>query len=221
MSWEELDAQVRSLSDRLRIVEDVEEIENLQIMYGPYLDYGMWEEFVDLFSDNAESFEVADSGVYLGKAGVERLCKFWAAGRVAKEGNTRGELRGLVVPRIMFHAIMIGQAVIDISLGGKSAYGRWGGLEWAARSMDGTWIQYWGRGVYENEYIKEDGRWRFKKLHWYRTFLTLYEDGWLKAQLTYSTQRSTLKPDRPGTGFHPYPEVCSVPFHYRHPITGR
>ena len=46
--------------------------------------------------------------------------------------------------------------------------------------MTETWVQYWGRGLYENEYIKEDGKWRFKKLHWYITFLTLWENGWLK-----------------------------------------
>ena len=32
----------------------------------------MREEFAGLFSDNAESIEIAGFGVYLGKAGVER-----------------------------------------------------------------------------------------------------------------------------------------------------
>ena len=48
-------------------------IKKLQRIYGYYLDYGMWDEVVDLFSDNAESVEVADSGVFLGKAGVKRF----------------------------------------------------------------------------------------------------------------------------------------------------
>jgi hypothetical protein len=57
---EELEAQIGFLEDRLRVVEDAEEIKKLQRIYGHYLDYGMWDEVVDLFSDNAVSIEVAD-----------------------------------------------------------------------------------------------------------------------------------------------------------------
>jgi hypothetical protein len=209
MNKEELEAQVRFLEDRLRTVEDVEKIKKLQRMYGYYLDYGRWDEVVDLFSDNAESIEVADSGVFLGKAGVKRfVMDVLKANRVPKEAP-RGEL----------HAALIGQPVISVDAGGKRAYGRWGSLECAASPVDGTWRQYWAHGIYENEYIKEDGKWRFKKLHFYLTFRTPYEDGWLKTPVIGSCTRAEVKPDRPSTSYHPYPEVCTVPFHYKHPIT--
>ena len=224
MNAEGLEARVRSLDDRLRTIEDVQEIECLQIMYGYYLEDGMWDAVVDLFSDNTESIELGDRGIFLGKTGVESVCKLMKEGRVPKETGPQGNLHGMVVPRIMFHTIMIGQPVIDLDPGSKAAYGRWGAMECAVRPVKGTWLQYWGRGLYENEYVKEDGRWRFNKLHWYLTLLPLYENGWLKTPTKiYTGAHPTIKPDRPGTFDHRYPDPgwCTVPFHYKHPITGK
>ena len=211
MKIEELEARVRSLEERLRIVEDTEEIKQLQRIYGYYLIYGMWDEFVELFSDNTESIELGTSGVYLGKAGVVKLCKLMEAKKQPKEFSTR----------TMLQIMKIWQPVIDIDAEGKTAYGRWQGLECVARPLDATWIQYWGHGIYENQYIKEDGKWRFKKLRWYFTFHAPFEDGWLKTPNIYHTVHPTIKPDGPSTGYHPYPEVCTVPFHYKHPISGQ
>ena len=224
MNTKELDARVRSLDDRLRAIEDMEGIENLLRIYGQYLDYSMWDKVVDLFSDNTESIEIGAAGIFLGKAGVERMFRLIAENR--EEFSPQGDLHGMVVPRKFFHMIMIGQPVIDIDPGGKAAYGRWQALECATRYIGGTWTQYWGGGIYESEYIKEDGRWKFKKLHFYLIFKTPYhESGLPKTQINYyhSSPDSTLHPDRPTTFDHRYPdpECCTVPFHYRHPITGQ
>ena len=140
MNKEEMEAQVTLLEDRLRIVEDVKEIKKLQRIYGYYLDYGMWTEVIDLFSDNAESVEIADSGVFLGKAGIERFfIGVMKANRVPKEAPPPGEL----------HAAMIGQPVVTIAPDGKKAFGRWQSLECAASPVEGTWRQYWAHGIYE------------------------------------------------------------------------
>ena len=229
MNTEGLEARVKSLDDRLRAIEDVEEIENITVMYGSYLEYNRWEEVVELFSDSADtSIEIVDSGIFLGKAGVERVCKLMAVGRVPK--NPQKEVPGMVISAIMFHGLMIGQPVVDVDPGGKVAYGRWRGVEHASREGaerfggEGTWIQYWGRGQYENEYIKEDGRWKFKKLHWYLTFLTLWDKGWFKEPMIFTlANKPELKADTPSMFDHRYPdpEWWTVPFHYKHPITGK
>ena len=224
MNTEELEAQVKSLSNRLETIEDTLEIENLQRIYGYYMDYSMWGQFVDLFSDNTESIEVGDRGVFLGKDGVEKVCETMAADRAPENTGSWGEVQGMVIPRKFFHMIIIEQPVIDVDFEGKTAYGRWAALECAARPTGGTWIQYWGRGIYGNEYIKEDNRWRFRKFHWYPTLLPLYENGWLKTPtMIYSSAHRTLTPDRPSTFDHRYPdpEWCTVPFHYKHPLTGK
>jgi hypothetical protein len=131
------------------------------------------------------------------------------ANRVPKGSGPRGEL----------HAGLVEQPVIDVDPEGKTACGRWGALECAASPVDGTWRQYWAYGIYENEYIKENGKWKFKKLHFHLTFRAPFEDGWLKTPVISSCASATIRPDGPSTNYRPYPEVCTVPFHYTHPIT--
>jgi hypothetical protein len=83
-----------------------------------------------------------------------------------------------------------------------------------------TW-NYWLHGYYENEYIKENGKWLFSKLHWNNTFWTPYEDGWLKTPLLGTmSEHPTIKADAPPTAFHPYPSGFHLPYSFRHPVTG-
>ena len=73
MTEKEMEAKVKTLEEKLAAVEDVQKIEKLQRAYGFYLDNRLWDNIVDLFSDNTESVEISDSGVYLGRAGVEKF----------------------------------------------------------------------------------------------------------------------------------------------------
>jgi hypothetical protein len=109
MNLEELAARVQTL-------EDTEEIKRLQRIYGYYLDNNMWDEIIDLFSDDTESVEVAEHGVFLGKEGVKKF--FWGV-----MGGGRDEPRSVVgMARVMQL-----QGVVDIDPGGKTATGRWQG----------------------------------------------------------------------------------------------
>ena len=53
-----------------------------------------------------------------------------------------------------------------------------------------------GSGVYENEYIKENGKWKIKKLHYSRIFMSPYEDGWVKTPVI-KLQRPALDREDP------------------------
>ena len=64
---------LEGIQARVQRLEDIKQVEQLQRIYGYYRDSGEWEKVVDLFSDNARSVEVADHGVYKGKAGIRRL----------------------------------------------------------------------------------------------------------------------------------------------------
>ena len=63
-------ATLEEIEKRLQRLNDIKEIERLQNIYGYYCDYFEFDKVVDLFSDNAESVEVGDHGVYKGKEGV-------------------------------------------------------------------------------------------------------------------------------------------------------
>src|SRR6185436_20747579 len=49
----------------------VRAIENLQAMYGYYVDKGQWKKAASLFSRNG-SYELGQSGVYIGNGHIER-----------------------------------------------------------------------------------------------------------------------------------------------------
>ena len=66
-------ATMEELEARLQRLQDIKEIEYLQNIFGYYCDYFEFDKVVDLFSDNAESVEVADHGVYRGKEGVRKF----------------------------------------------------------------------------------------------------------------------------------------------------
>ena len=55
MAKENLESKVKALEEKLTAVYDIQEIEKLQRVYGFYLDNRMWDDVVDLFSDNTES----------------------------------------------------------------------------------------------------------------------------------------------------------------------
>jgi hypothetical protein len=75
----------------------------------------------------------------------------------------------------------------------------------------------WGSGVYENEYVKQDGVWKIHRLHFFTRFYTPYKDGWTRATpgLNARYGKSTAKPDRPATlRYDTWPTRFIAPMHY-------
>jgi hypothetical protein len=205
-------ATLEELQKRITRLEDIKQIEKLQRIYGYYLDYYEFQKVVDLFSDNAESVEIADYGVYKGKRGVKRFYL---------------ELLGGKPPRVGELSIgMIMQGVVDVDPNGKTAKGRWYCMMIEAKPTislhEGELRQLWGNGIYENEYVKEGRKWLFQKVFFFLNFRTPYEDGWLKVPVVGQNGPSTaVPPDAPPTFYHPYPAGVHLQPHYKHPITGK
>jgi hypothetical protein len=194
---------LKELEKQVTLLEDIQEIENLQKIYGYYFDMSMYNEVVDLFSENTDSVEVSGRGVFRGKEGVKRMY----------DGMLSTKRPGWV-----FFEIMQSQGVIDISPDGKTAAGRWYTPSFESRPLGANPRQTWQFGVYENEYIKENNKWYFKKLHWNLTFWTSFEDGFLKVPRLSDELSSFGGADAPPTAYHPYPSGYHVPYHYKHPI---
>src|SRR5512136_1243787 len=148
---EVLQKRMMALEGRLRVLEDIEEIKKLQRIYGYYLDNKLWDEVVDLFSDHAESISIGNRGMYLGKKRVDTFFKKVFGG--GKSGRQPREL----------HNHMQLQGVVNVDPGGKTAKGRWRALIQMTYQFPDGMQAGWGEGVYENEYVKENGKWKFKK----------------------------------------------------------
>jgi hypothetical protein len=205
-------ATLEELQARITRLEDIKQIEKLQRIYGYYLDYNEYQKVVDLFSDHTESVEIADYGVYKGKKGVK---KFYL------------ELLGGKPPRVGELSIgMIMQGVVNVEPDAKTGKGRWYCMMIEAKPTislhEGELRQLWGNGIFENEYIKENGKWLFRKVFFFLNFRTPFEDGWLNVPVVGQNGPSMeVPPDAPPTFYHPYPAGVHLPPHYKHPITGK
>jgi hypothetical protein len=202
-----LELKVKELEQKLTSVNDVQEIEKLQRAYGFYLDFRMWDDVVDLFSDNTESLEISDSGVYLGKAGVKRFFKEFL-GR-----NGLPAMPGALGTHMQL------QGVVNLDPGGTTARGRWQCVILLATPLNNQLKAALGYGVYEDEYVKENKVWKFKKMHFYLVFRTPLEEGWVKTPVVLSMAKGS--PDLPTTVYKPYPAGYVVPYHYKNPVTGK
>jgi len=200
-------AAVQTRADR---VADVDAIQNLQGSYGYYTDKMLWDEVVDLFADDG-TIEIGPSGVYVGKDSIRRYL-------LSLSGGKQGPLEGVLNDHFQL------QPIVTVADDGLTAKGRWRLFLMTGVSGAGSGGN-WGEGVYENEYVKENGVWKIRSLHWFANFIAPYEGGWLNADAkaidSYAMGRG-VTPDRPSTiSYEPYPGVFTPPFHYSNPVTGQ
>jgi hypothetical protein len=209
MNVEELAKQMADLESRVRHLEDVEEINRLQRAYGYYLTNGLTTDLVDLFSDGPDTSLLIAKGEYRGKEGVRRFLT-----RLNDPPN-----------KYFFHQVMLLSGVIDVNPERTSANGRWFGFGACALPDYDGGSQGWMNGVYENEYVREDGKWKIKRIRWCSFFFPADEPfdarvlGEAHANVSRIYPDSHFEPDGPPeetvytSGF-----VC--PCHFENPVTG-
>jgi hypothetical protein len=197
-------ARISRIEKTVTRLEDEKAIENLQRSYGFYGDKGQWKDVADLFAENG-TLELGGRGVFVGK---KRVLEYMT--RIAPEGLTRGR---------MFNHLQL-QPIVNVSPDGNSAKGRWRFIGEIANAATGTTL--WTGGVYENEYVKENGVWKIRSLHGYFRFSTPYADGWARTALPNTRPEADFPADRPPTKvYDSYPSTFVAPFHYRNPVTGK
>jgi hypothetical protein len=199
-----LAARVAALEQRKGLVEDANAIERLQAAYGYYTDRGLWDEASDLFADEG-TIEIALDGIYVGKARVREYLYALGDGR-----------RGLADGQLGEHLQVM--PVISVAPDGLTAKARWRAIVLLGE-LGGD--AFWGEGPYENEYVKEQGVWKIKSLHWYQALLVPYEGGWqTKPDPTGGRFVSaTLPPDRPpSVEYKTWPDTYVPPFSFPNPV---
>jgi hypothetical protein len=201
-SLQALAARAAALATDVERLEDENAIENLQRIYGFYTDKQMWTQAADLFAVNG-TMEVGGRGVFVGKDRILELL--------------RSNGPEFPQPGRLFDQMQL-QPVVHVAPDGRTAKGRW--RLFAQEAVSGKYAN-WGTGVYENDYVKEDGVWKIRNLHLYTTMYTPYEDGWGKIALPISQPAADLRPDRPpSVVYDGYPAVFVAPFHYENPVAG-
>ena len=197
----ELVKDANVLEQEIESLEAENEIENLQRIFGFYCDKKLWSQAADLFIDNA-SVELGGDGIYLGKNRILEYFRTFGA-----EGPEEGILNDFMQLQPVIHV-----------LSKTEARGRWHLFSQEAAFGKN---HFWGTGVYENEYKKENGKWKISRLHLYSIMRTPYDKGWGKAALPRSTPGEHLPPDQPpGVDYENYPSVFVPPFHFENPVTG-
>jgi hypothetical protein len=160
---------------------DYNDIENLQNAYGYYAEKSLWSDVAKLFTTGGV-LQMGDQQ-YKGK---DRIFGFLES--TGPEGPVKGALNSQLQL----------QPVIHVSADGRSARIRSRLLQ---LSRDAQGRPMWGAGIYENELRKENGVWKFSRLHFHRTWQVLYKGGWATP--------------RPGDEI--FPSAHTPPFHYRRP----
>jgi hypothetical protein len=190
---------LKELEARLKNLEDVEAINRLQRAYGYYLVHWEGKQLAALFSDAPDvTLGAGDGGVvFSGQKDVKKFFK--------RIGD----------PPELLHGLMQLSGIVDVDLDGKTAKGRWFGFgPLAIPGEDEKVKAIWGFGIYENEYVKEKGRWKIKKLHYDYIMTTPYEDGWVKTP-TMRIWGDLNSYDKP------YPSGFILPYHYKNPGSGK
>ncbi|HVY64846.1 MAG TPA: nuclear transport factor 2 family protein [Gammaproteobacteria bacterium] len=198
-----LASRAEALEREVGLLEDLNAIKKLQRVYGFYTDKQLWSEAADLFASDG-TIEVGGHGVYVGRD------------RVLAYLRTNGP----ELPQVgrLFDQMQL-QPVIHVAPDGRTAKARW--HMFAQEARYGEYAR-WGLGVFENDYVKDNGVWKIQHLHLFTTMYTPYEDGWAKTAIPNAGPMAELPPDRPpSVAYEAYPAAFVVPFHYENPVTGK
>ncbi|GLI76778.1 hypothetical protein PoHVEF18_005056 [Penicillium ochrochloron] len=175
-----------------------------------------------LFADHPDTYVQFLNGRFKGKQGVNRLYIERFAKRFV--GGRNGPIDGWLLDHLM------AQDIIDFDPNTGRAKARVRALmsagthESISTDFPGGYRQWWEGGVYENEYILENGMWKILRLRYYPFWHGSFESGWKEAKnfvplFKEQFPADPLGPDELLEDFSLWPDTRVVPFHYNHPIT--
>jgi hypothetical protein len=153
--------EVARLALELERAESVRQVKRLQDTYAQYSQFGLWNEMAALFAADAELVR-----------GEERVEGQAAIGEYFLE-TFGGGRHGL--PEGGLHTQLVMRPLINLSPDGNTAKGRW--WEWSMTGRFGGNAD-WAGGIYENDYVRDGGVWKFARVHYYPMIAGPYETGW-------------------------------------------
>ncbi|KAJ0116667.1 hypothetical protein J7T55_009817 [Diaporthe amygdali] len=221
----ELKKQVAALQKEVSRFQDEAEVRKTHFKYGYYLDKCLYNEVVDMFADHPDTYVEFLGSRYRGKAGVKRLYQGRFQNTFVKGRN--GPVHGFLLDHIMM------QDVVDVDSTGTHAWCRMRALMQAGThdSVNETHprghVQWWEGGLYENEYLKENGVWKLFRYRYFPFWHAEFESGWSHTKKNYipwptkTYPEDPLGPDEILEQKMLWPDTRVIPFHYPHPVTGK
>ncbi|KAK4541787.1 hypothetical protein LTR36_007319 [Oleoguttula mirabilis] len=228
------------------------EVRKLHHKYGYYLDKCLYKEALALFADHPDTYVQFMNGRFKTKAGVKRLYIDRFSASFVKGRN--GPVHGFLLDHLQ------AQDIVDYYPGTGNdpakAKGRFRALMSAgthesmgAENLPRGLRQWWEGGLYENEYIKEDGVWKIFRLRYYPFWYDptvpclseklanivlwhrrhgVYDKGWQYTPPDFVPPFTRTIGDGDPLGPDEFvenderlwPDTRVVPFHYAHPVTG-
>jgi SnoaL-like protein len=198
-----LAGRMSDLAARAQHLTDEIDVTNLQHAYGYYVDRKMWDDVAELFASDG-TMEIGLQGVYAGRTSIRR-----GLNALGPAGLAEGEINDHV------HL----QTIVTVLPDGRTARARGAEIGMTGK-IDGRAL--WSEAIYENEFVKQNGVWKFKAVHEYPRFIVDAEKGWAKDAQPMPGPSREFPPDRPSTEkYEIYPRFHIAPFHFNHPVTGR
>jgi hypothetical protein len=195
-----LEKQLTAVGDRITRLQDLTDIEIVQNAYGYYVDKAQWRSLADLFDDDA-TLEIGGKGIFTGKARVFEYMTVGLGPIGPRDNSLIDHQQFQCLPTVHADGVT-GEArciAFVMSSGG------------------------WGHVYYEDDFIKENGVWKFRKLHAPFNMYAGYKLGWVD-QVTINTfpEKFPPWPDLPPSVLYlAYPSYYVEPFHYPNPVTGK
>ena len=151
---------VDTLARDVERAEAIRAVKNLQYAYTQYAQFGLWAELGSLFTDNGET--IWGDETIKGPADIVKY-------NMNKLGGGKPGL-----PPGVVNSLFVEVPLVNLSVDGNSAKGRWYGFFMQGGGADARWES----GTFENEYVKDKGVWKISRLHFVPQFAGPYETGW-------------------------------------------
>ncbi|MBX6749267.1 MAG: nuclear transport factor 2 family protein, partial [Micromonosporaceae bacterium] len=148
-----------TLARDIERVESLREVKDVQRTYAHLAQFGRWDEMAALFAQGG-TLQWGSQVV----TGHENIRSWLEAEAGAMNGVNPGSL----------HTNVIDQPLVTLSADGRSAKGRWSGIRFLG---DGQGQARIDGGIYENEYVLENGEWKISLLRYYPLYEGAYATG--------------------------------------------
>lgn len=178
---------------------------------------------VDLFADHPDTYVQFLNGRFNGKEGVRRLYIERFAGRFV--GGRNGPIDGWLLDHLMAQDIVDYNPEAGRAKARIRAFMSAGTHESLPSEFPGGYRQWWEGGLYENEYILQDGVWKILRLRYYPFWHGSFESGWKGSKDFVPLFKVMFPADKLGPDVIVqdgglWPDTRVIPFHYPHPVTG-